>query len=139
MVREHHRKLAAVVVEPLVQGAAGMSIAPAADFAELGKACHDTGVLLICDEVATGFGRTGTLFASEQCGLRPDLDVPGQGHHRRLSADVGDGRFAASVRCLPRSGPEREDAVSRPLVWRERARRRRRAQTFTADRVPARP
>lgn len=79
LVREHHRKLAAVIVEPLVQGAAGMSIAPAADFAELGRACRDTGVLLICDEVATGFGRTGTLFASEQCGLQPDLLCLGKG------------------------------------------------------------
>ena len=79
MVREHHRKLSAVVIEPLVQGAAGMLIAPAADFAELGKACRDTGVLLICDEVATGFGRTGTLFASEQCNLRPDLLCLGKG------------------------------------------------------------
>lgn len=79
LVREHHRKLAAVVIEPLVQGAAGMLLAPAADFAELGQACHDTGVLLICDEVATGFGRTGTLFASEQCKLRPDLLCLGKG------------------------------------------------------------
>jgi len=79
MVREHHRKLVAVVVEPLVQGAAGMLIAPAADFAALSDACRDTGVLLICDEVATGFGRTGTLFASEQCGLRPDLLCLGKG------------------------------------------------------------
>ena len=79
LVREHRRKLAAVIVEPLVQGAAGMLIAPAADFEELGKACRETGVLLICDEVATGFGRTGTLFASEQCGLRPDLLCLGKG------------------------------------------------------------
>jgi adenosylmethionine-8-amino-7-oxononanoate aminotransferase len=79
LVREHHRKLAAVVIEPLVQGAAGMLIAPAAEFAELGQACRDTGVLLICDEVATGFGRTGTLFASEQCKLRPDLLCLGKG------------------------------------------------------------
>jgi adenosylmethionine-8-amino-7-oxononanoate transaminase len=79
LVREHHRKLVAVVIEPLVQGAAGMSIAPAAEFAELGQACLDTGVLLICDEVATGFGRTGTMFASEQCKLRPDLLCLGKG------------------------------------------------------------
>jgi adenosylmethionine-8-amino-7-oxononanoate aminotransferase len=79
MVREHHQHLAAVVVEPLVQGAAGMLIAPAGDFAVLAEACRETGVLLICDEVATGFGRTGTLFASEQCGLRPDLLCLGKG------------------------------------------------------------
>jgi adenosylmethionine---8-amino-7-oxononanoate aminotransferase len=79
MVLEHADRLAAVIVEPLVQGAAGMSIAPASEFAQLQEACRRTGVLLICDEVATGFGRTGTLFASEQCGLRPDLMCLGKG------------------------------------------------------------
>lgn len=79
MVREHRDILAAVVVEPLVQGAAGMLSAPVEAFAQLGAACRETGVLLICDEVATGFGRTGTLFASEQCSLRPDLMCLGKG------------------------------------------------------------
>jgi adenosylmethionine-8-amino-7-oxononanoate aminotransferase len=78
-VREHRHRLAAVVVEPLVQGAAGMLIARATQFAALAQACQETGVLLICDEVATGFGRTGTLFASEQCELRPDLLCLGKG------------------------------------------------------------
>jgi adenosylmethionine-8-amino-7-oxononanoate aminotransferase len=72
-------RLAAVVVEPLVQGAAGMKLAPARDFGMLAEACQETGVLLICDEVATGFGRTGSLFASEQCGISPDLLVLGKG------------------------------------------------------------
>ena len=79
MVRTHRDALAAVVVEPLVQGAAGMQHAPAESFRELADACSETGVLLICDEVATGFGRTGTLFASEQCQLRPDVLCLGKG------------------------------------------------------------
>jgi adenosylmethionine---8-amino-7-oxononanoate aminotransferase len=79
LVREHRERLAAVIVEPLVQGAAGMLIAPAGEFAHLARACRDTGVLLICDEVATGFGRTGTLFASEQCDLQSDLLCLGKG------------------------------------------------------------
>jgi adenosylmethionine---8-amino-7-oxononanoate aminotransferase len=79
MIAEHGRELAAVVVEPLVQGAAGMQVAPASAFAELSDACREHAVLLICDEIATGFGRTGTLFASEQCGLRPDLLCLGKG------------------------------------------------------------
>jgi adenosylmethionine---8-amino-7-oxononanoate aminotransferase len=73
LVETEADRLAAVVLEPLVQGAAGMHTAPAEDFALIAEACRKTGVLLICDEVATGFGRTGTLFASEQCGLEPDL------------------------------------------------------------------
>ncbi len=79
MVAEHADELAAVVVEPMVQGAAGIQTLGAEHFAELRRACTRHDVLLICDEVATGFGRTGTLFASEQCGLRPDLMALGKG------------------------------------------------------------
>ncbi|HMG26942.1 MAG TPA: adenosylmethionine--8-amino-7-oxononanoate transaminase [Acidimicrobiia bacterium] len=79
MIADHALELAAVVVEPLVQGAAGMQVAPAEAFARLATACREHAVLLVCDEVATGFGRTGTLFASEQCGLRPDLLCLGKG------------------------------------------------------------
>jgi adenosylmethionine-8-amino-7-oxononanoate aminotransferase len=73
LVAKHAPDLAAVIVEPLVQGAAGMQLADRVGLALLGKACRAHDVLLICDEVATGFGRTGTLFASEQAGLEPDL------------------------------------------------------------------
>jgi adenosylmethionine-8-amino-7-oxononanoate aminotransferase len=79
LIFEHADRLAAVVVEPLVQGAAGMRMAPAQDFGLLAEACRETGALLVCDEVATGFGRTGTLFASEQCGISPDLMAIGKG------------------------------------------------------------
>jgi len=95
MVAEHVDELAAVIVEPLVQGAAGMRLAPAGGFGVLAEACRRHGVLLICDEVATGFGRTGTLFASEQCGLRPDLLVLGKGltgGYLAQSATVASGR-----------------------------------------------
>jgi adenosylmethionine---8-amino-7-oxononanoate aminotransferase len=79
MVAAHAHELAAVIVEPLVQGAAGMLLADPDGLRALGRACTEHDVLLICDEVATGFGRTGTLFASEQCDLRPDLLVMGKG------------------------------------------------------------
>ena len=79
LVDEHGPRLAAVVVEPLVQGAAGMLVADAGAYGPLVDACRRHDVLLVCDEVATGFGRTGTLFASEQCGLRPDLMAIGKG------------------------------------------------------------
>jgi adenosylmethionine---8-amino-7-oxononanoate aminotransferase len=78
-VDEHGPTLAAVVLEPLVQGAAGMLLAQPDDYGPLVEACRRHDVLLICDEVATGFGRTGTLFASEQCGLQPDLLCLGKG------------------------------------------------------------
>jgi adenosylmethionine-8-amino-7-oxononanoate aminotransferase len=67
------------VLEPLVQGAAGMAMAPPTGMDELVDACTRHGVLLIADEIATGFGRTGTLFACEQTGLRPDLLCLGKG------------------------------------------------------------
>jgi adenosylmethionine-8-amino-7-oxononanoate aminotransferase len=95
LVADHAGELAAVIVEPLVQGAAGMQLAPAASFATLAGACREHDVLLICDEVATGFGRTGTLFASEQCGIHPDLMVLGKGltaGYLAQSATVASGR-----------------------------------------------
>lgn len=78
-ITAHAGELAAVVLEPLVQGAAGILVADADDVRRVGDACRNAGALLVCDEVATGFGRTGTLFASEQCGLRPDLLCLGKG------------------------------------------------------------
>jgi adenosylmethionine-8-amino-7-oxononanoate aminotransferase len=78
-VAAHAGELAAVVMEPLVQGASGMLCATPDDVRRVGEACRDAGTLLICDEVATGFGRTGTLFASEQCAIRPDLLCLGKG------------------------------------------------------------
>ena len=65
--------LAAVVVEPLMQGAAGMWPHPPEYLHSLREATAEAGVLLVCDEVATGFGRTGTMFACEQAGVSPDL------------------------------------------------------------------
>ena len=79
LIAEHASELAAVIVEPSVQAAAGMQLADHDGLAELGAACRAHDVLLICDEIATGFGRTGTLFASEQCELRPDLLCLGKG------------------------------------------------------------
>jgi len=95
MVEAHASELAAVIVEPLVQGAAGMQLADADGLRALGAACREHDVLLICDEVATGFGRTGSLFASEQCDLRPDLLVLGKGltaGYLPMSATVASGR-----------------------------------------------
>jgi adenosylmethionine---8-amino-7-oxononanoate aminotransferase len=93
-VEAHAGELAAVVVEPLVQGASGMLVTDASELRKVGEACRRHGVLLICDEVATGFGRTGTLFASEQADLRPDLLCLGKGitgGYLAMSATVAAG------------------------------------------------
>lgn len=79
MIAEHADELAAVVLEPLVQGAAGMALVPPDAVAAVAAAARAHDVLVVHDEVATGFGRTGTLFASEQCGVEPDLLVIGKG------------------------------------------------------------
>jgi adenosylmethionine-8-amino-7-oxononanoate aminotransferase len=69
----HGGEIAAVVVEPLVQGAAGMLLQPPGYLRAVRAACDRHDVFLICDEVATGFGRTGTMFACEQEGVVPDF------------------------------------------------------------------
>ncbi|MGZ8428120.1 MAG: adenosylmethionine--8-amino-7-oxononanoate transaminase [Candidatus Deferrimicrobiaceae bacterium] len=72
-IRARKDLLAAAIVEPLVQGAAGMLLMPEGYLARLRAVTRECGILLICDEVATGFGRTGTMFACEQEGVAPDI------------------------------------------------------------------
>jgi adenosylmethionine-8-amino-7-oxononanoate aminotransferase len=94
MVADGADRLAAVVVEPLVQGAAGMALHSPADLARLADVARAEGVLLIADEIATGFGRTGTLFACTQAGVRPDLLCLGKGltgGYLPMSATVASG------------------------------------------------
>jgi adenosylmethionine-8-amino-7-oxononanoate aminotransferase len=73
VLAEHAGEVAAVIVEPLVQGAAGMIVHPPGYLRAVRELCDAHGLLLICDEVATGFGRTGTMFACEQEEVAPDL------------------------------------------------------------------
>lgn len=72
-IEEHGDSLAALIVEPLVQGAAGMKMHSPEFLRRLILAARARGVLIVADEVAVGFGRTGSLFAIEQVGLSPDL------------------------------------------------------------------
>ena len=71
--------LAGLIVEPLVQGAAGMIVQPEGYLRRLREACRRAGVLFIADEVAVGFGRTGTMFACEREDVRPDILCLGKG------------------------------------------------------------
>lgn len=73
ILKEHHQRVAAVIVEPMVQGAAGMRMYPAKVLGRLFELCHCYNILTIDDEVAMGFGRTGTMFACEHAGVVPDI------------------------------------------------------------------
>jgi adenosylmethionine---8-amino-7-oxononanoate aminotransferase len=79
VLAEHGETIAAVIIEPLVQGAAGIRVQPPGYLRTVRKLCDAHGILLICDEVATGFGRTGTMFACEQERIAPDLLCLGKG------------------------------------------------------------
>ncbi len=73
LLEEKGDEIAAVILEPLVQGAGGIVVYPADVLRGYFETAHRHGVLFIVDEVATGFGRTGTMFACEQAGIEPDM------------------------------------------------------------------
>jgi adenosylmethionine-8-amino-7-oxononanoate aminotransferase len=79
LIAAHHARLAAVVIEPLIRCAAGMQLYPSGMLRRLRALCTRYDVLLIADEVATGFGRTGTMFACEHEEVSPDLLCLGKG------------------------------------------------------------
>ena len=79
LLHRHGDSIAAVILEPLVQGAAGMLMQPPGYLRRVRELCDEHGVLLICDEVATGFGRTGRMFACEHEDVSPDLLCVGKG------------------------------------------------------------